>query len=134
MAIRLSAASRNAAVDAIAARPNAGGAGVIEIRSGAQPATADDAATGTLLATIPLAATAYGAAANGTAALAGTPRQATGLAAGTAGWFRVKSGGGATVFDGSVGTAGADLLLNTTTVSVGVAVEVTALPIVMPAS
>lgn len=33
--------------------------------------------------------------------------------------------GGAAVIDGSVGTSGADLILNTTTISIGVAVSVT---------
>ena len=51
MAIRLPNASRNAAVDAVLALA-AGGS--IEIRTGSQPASASDAATGTLLATFTL--------------------------------------------------------------------------------
>jgi hypothetical protein len=61
--------------------------GRLDIYTGAQPANADAAATGTKLATINLAATAFKAAANGGIALNG-PLSATVLASGTAGWFR----------------------------------------------
>jgi len=64
-----------------------------------------------------------------------------GLAAGTAGWFRVldsteAAGSGLGVVDGTVTATGGggDLTLNTTTISVGVDVEVTSGSITMPAS
>ena len=127
MTVRLLDATRNAGVDAMLALANAGGAGSIQIRSGTQPATAGTAASGALLVTIPLANPGFTAASAGTGVVASTPRTATGVANGTAGWFRVLSGGGATVFDGSVTATGGggDLTLATTTVSIGLEVNVT---------
>lgn len=136
MAIRLPTGVRNAACDAVVDLLDAGtGAGTIEIRSGSQPASANDAATGTLLATVTLADPAFGAAASGAATMAGTPRTATGAAAGTAGWFRAKDSTGATVLDGSVTATGGggDLEVNTTAISVGVNVSITGGTVTMPA-
>ena len=61
--------------------------GRLDIYTGAQPANADAAATGTKLATINLSATAFKAAASGGIALNGA-LSGTVLASGTAGWFR----------------------------------------------
>lgn len=130
MATRLPNASASAAADAVMARFNAGAAaGTIDIRTGSQPATANDAATGTLLATLTLADPAAASAVNGVATFDFDPDlETTGLAAGTAGWFRGKDSDGNTVLDGSVGAtgSGAQLELNSTTISVGVTVRATA--------
>lgn len=133
MAIRLPDASRNAMADALTLLVNTGGAGSIQIRTGAQPA-AGGAATGTLLATVALAADAFGNAAAGTAALVDPPA-VTGVAAGDAGWFRVLSGAAATVYDGNVTATGGggDMQLSTVTISVGVSVDITAGSITVPA-
>jgi hypothetical protein len=136
MALSLPAASRNAACDAVVDRCDAGGAGSIEIRTGSKPASADDAATGTLLATIPLAATAFGAAVAGVATLQGVPLSDTSADnTGTAGWARVKSGGGATVFDGTVTASGGggDFTLASTSVVAGTTVRLTSGTVTMPA-
>lgn len=134
MAFRIPTAVRNAACDAIVDALDAGaGAATIEVRSGSQPASANDVAGGTLLATFTLADPAFGAAASGVATLASTPRSTTGSAAGTAGWFRAKDSNGNTVCDGSVGTSGADMNLNTLTISVGVAVDLVSGTVTMPA-
>lgn len=132
MATRIPAASRNAAVDAIAALANGG---TIEVRTGSQPATASDAATGTLLATFTLSATAYGAGASGVATLAGTPISTTWSASGTAGWYRVKGAGGSTVQDGAAGVAGsgAELILSSTAATSGAPVDLTSHTLTMPA-
>ncbi|MEU8264474.1 hypothetical protein AB0C02_28110 [Micromonospora sp. NPDC048999] len=133
MAIRLPAASRNAAVDAITARLSGG---TIEVRTGAQPASAGDTPTGTLLATFALNAPAFSVASGGAAALAVSPQpEAIGEAAGTAGWWRAKDGSGATVMDGSCTATGGggDLTLNTATVSVGLALRLTGGTVTMPA-
>jgi hypothetical protein len=54
------------------------------------------------------------------------PAATTGVAAGTAGWARVtKADGSTAVMDLTVGTSGAQINLNTLTISVGVAVSVT---------
>lgn len=59
MTTRLPSAVVQALGDAVVDRLDAGtGPGYVEIRSGSQPATANIAATGTLLATVTLATTA----------------------------------------------------------------------------
>jgi hypothetical protein len=137
MAIRLSTAAVNAkcnaAVDLLDAGP---GAGTIKIYSGTQPATANDSASGTLLATFTLADPAFSAAAAGVATLSGVPLGTTGASAGTAGWFRAADSTGATVFDGAITVTGGggQLELNTTTISVGVAVEITGGSYTQPAA
>lgn len=136
MVIRLPTASRNAAVAAVANLVDADvGAGTIQIRTGAQPATGNDAASGTLLATVTLADPAWSGPAVGVMTLDTTPVLSTvGVAAGTAGWFRMLDNSGDSIMDGSVtGTGGGgDLELNTTTISIGLTVEITAGTLTMP--
>lgn len=129
MAIRFPAATRNAMVDAWAALANGGS---IEIRTGSQPAAASDTATGTLLATSTLPSPAFAAAASGSAAL-NTVADVLAVADGTAGWARVKGSGGSTVFDGSVGTSGADFIINSTTIVTGGTVKVLSGSLTQPA-
>lgn len=112
--------------------------GIIEIYSGAQPANADAAVTGTLLGTVTKASGAFtpGVATNGltwAAAASGVAGKSTdvwsfnGIAAGTAGWYRLKgngvdAGGISTTLarmDGSVGTSGADLNLSNLVIAIG---------------
>lgn len=134
MATRISTASRNAAADAIVDLLDAGaGAGTLKIYTGPQPATGDTAESGTLLATFTLSDPAFGAASSGVATAAAIANT-TGVAAGTAGYFRAEDSTGANVLDGSVGTSGADLNLNTTTISVGLTVSITSWTVTMPAS
>lgn len=135
MATRIPTASRNAAADAVVDRLDAGAAaGTVEIRTGAQPASANDAATGTVLATFTLADPAFGAAASGVAT-ASAIAAVVGAAAGDAGWFRAYDSDSNTVIDGSVTATGGggQLELNTVTISVGVDVEITAWTVTMPA-
>lgn len=136
MTIRFPTATRNASCDAIVDLTDGGaGAGTIDIRTGSQPASANDAASGSLLATITLSDPAFGAASSGVATLAGTPISATGSGDGTAGWFRIKDSDGDTVLDGSVTATGGggDMQLNTTTISTGVDFELTSGTITVPA-
>lgn len=112
-------------------------AGVIDIYSGTQPASADSVATGTLLGTVTLNSGAFtpgsptngltfAAAANGVVAKSGV-WSFSGIAAGTAGWFRFRGNGAdagalSTVLprlDGSVATSGADLNLSNISIAVG---------------
>lgn len=136
MATRLATTARNAACDAIVDLTDAGaGAGTIKVYTGSQPASAQDAPTGTLLVTFTCADPAFGAAATGVATLQSTPRTAAGVADGTAGWFRVADSNAATVLDGTVGTSGsgAELILNTTAITNGGNVETTSGTITVPA-
>lgn len=134
MAITLSTAVRNAIVDAVVALIDAdAGAGTIKIYDGTKPAGPNTAiTTQVLLATFNLGVTSYGAAASGVATMAGTPLSTTGLAASTAAWFRIADNTGDPVLDGTCGTSGQDLNLNTLTISVGVNIQVTSGTITAP--
>jgi len=138
MTIRLSVAARNAAANAVADLADAGaGSGLLRIYTGSQPASADLAATGTLLAAFTLNDPAFGSAGSGTATLSVAPTlSTTGLAAGDAGWFRLLDSTAATVLDGSVTAAGGggDLIISTITVSVGLTLQLTAGTLTMPAA
>lgn len=133
MALSISTAARNAAVDALTALLNAGGAGSITIYTGAKPADPATAASGTVLATLTLPNPAFGASASGTANL-GNVASVTATATGTAGWFRAKSGAGTAVLDGTVGANGADLNLNSTAITSGGTVSITSGTITLPGS
>lgn len=141
MATRLSNAARSAAADAVVDLVDVGGPGFIRVYTGSQPAGPDTLPTGTLLAEFTLANPAFGAAVNGVATLDATPvLTATGLADGTAGWFRMltaaeEAGDGQGILDGSVTATGGggQLQLNTTTISTGVDVNITAGTVTMPA-
>jgi hypothetical protein len=138
MTIRLPVASRNAAANAVADLVDAGaGSGLVRIYTGTQPASADLAATGTLLATFTTNDPAFGAAGTGTANLIVVPAiSTTGVAAGNAGWFRLLDSTAATILDGSITATGGggDLIMSTITVSVGLTLQLTAGTITMPAA
>jgi len=114
------------AADAMAALANAG---KLRIYTGAQPATADDAiGAATLLAELVFANPAFGAAVNGVATANAIASDTTADATGTATWFRVwKSDGVTPIWDGSVGAAAADLVLNSVAIQAGARVDVTSL-------
>ncbi|MFB4265330.1 hypothetical protein [Nonomuraea sp. GTA35] len=136
MTLRISNTVRSNLASQITTAIDAGAAaGKLRVYSGSQPAGPDTAVAGqTLLAEFTLADPSFGAASTGVITLAGTPRTTTGVAAGTASWFRILDSNNVAVADGAVGTSGAELNLNTTTISVGVNVEVTSGTITMPAS
>lgn len=134
MTTRLSTALRTALAQAFA---TTFANGVIEIRTGTQPASTDDAATGTLLGTVTLASGAFtpGVSTNGltfAAAAAGAVSKSgtwsfNGIAAGTAGWFRLKAnavdaGALSTTharLDGTVAVSGADMNLSNIVIAIG---------------
>jgi hypothetical protein len=111
--------------------------GVIEIYTGTQPSSANNAVTGTLLGTVTLAGGAFtpgsptngltfAAAADGSVSKSGV-WSFVGIAAGTAGWFRLKANAvdtgllstTAVRMDGSIGTSGADLNISNINVAIG---------------
>ncbi len=100
--------------------------GYLRIYDGTQAATADTAVGAqTLLAELRFNATAFGAASNGVATANAITQDSSANATGTASWFRaLKSDGTTAVFDGSVGTSGCDLNLNTVSIVSGAAVAV----------
>ena len=104
----------------------AGTGSIIRLYDGSQPANANTAiSTQTLLVSLTIAG-GFGTDSNGTITL-GAVTSGTAVASGTAAFFRiVKSDGTTVVMDGSVGTSGSDLNLNTTTVASSQTVSITA--------
>ena len=100
--------------------------GFLEIWTGSQPSL-DGSLTGTKLAKLTFGATAFGSAtaSGGTVtAAANAIGSATALATGTAGYFALlKSDDSTVVATGSVGTSGADLNLNTLSITSGITVS-----------
>lgn len=119
----ISDTAANAAANAVTAICNGG---TLNIYSGTQPTNANTALSGqTLLATMTLSNPAFGSASAGVAT-ANAIGSTTALASGTGSWFRVLESNGTTVvFDGSVGTSGCDLNLNSVSFASGEAVSVT---------
>lgn len=117
-------AAVNAAADAVCALLNNG---YLRLYDGAQPSNADTAVTTqTQLAELRWNATAFGSATNGVAVANAITPDTNADATGSATWFRaLKSDGTTTVFDGSVGTSSADLVLNSTAITAGANVSVT---------
>jgi hypothetical protein len=115
------------------------GPGNIEIFTGAQPAATTTADSGTKLSTLVLSATAFPASTNVTGnglatATANAITSDTNAAnTGTAGYFRLKTAtGGTTIYQGNVGTSGADLNMNTTSITAGDTVAITSFLITLP--
>ena len=136
MTVKISNASRDAAVKATTDLIDGGaGAGKLRIYSGSQPAGPDTAiGAQVLLAEFTLSDPAFTTGATGVRDLDVTPAlSTTGLAAGTAAWARFVDSNNAGIVDCSVGTSGADLIVNTTTISVGLTVNVTAGTLTQPA-
>jgi hypothetical protein len=110
----------------------------LKIYSGAQPATTLTAEGGTLGATLTFSATAFPASSsltsNGLAtatanAIASETNAPNSI---TAGHFICVNGSSARVAQGNVGTSGADLNLNTTTITAGDTVAITSFKITLP--
>lgn len=104
----------------------AGSGCLIKLYNGTQPANANTAiSTQTLLVTLTISGS-FGTDSNGTLTL-GSVTNGTAVASGNADFFRIfKSDGTTVVMDGSVGTSGADMNLNTTSVNSGQVVSITA--------
>lgn len=124
MALGFAVGLRNTNNNAITTR--AGNAALLRVYNGTRPATGG-AVTTLLVELVCGSPFAPGSAAG---VLSPTlPGNGTGVAAGTATWFRLINADGTTiVFDGSVGAtgSGADLILDNTTIAVGQTVSVTA--------
>lgn len=103
MATRLGVSAQNASVAGITALLNGG---TVQIRTGSQPATVGTAATGTLLGTLTLSATAFGAPTSGTASANAITGDTSADASGTAGWFRAISSGATAIIDGTITASG----------------------------
>lgn len=128
MTIRFNTAQRNIMVEAITGEI---GGQTLSIYTGTQPATANDAATGTKLVDVTI--NGFNPTASGSATLdTSTPNTGVAVAAGTAGWGRITGPTGR--IDGTVGTSGTDFTINSTSISNGATVTLTAMTITQPAA
>lgn len=111
-------ATANAQADILATNLNTG---YLRIYSGTQPATADTALSGnTLLAELRFNATAAPAASGGVLTFNAITADSSADNSGTASFFRaLKSDGTTVVMDGTVGTASANMIIATTTITAG---------------
>lgn len=124
MAITLSAAVRNARLDAIESA--IGISAILKIRTGAPPAAVSTASTGTVLATLNLPSDWMAAASAGAKAMSGTWQDTAADATGTAGHFEITASDGTTVhLRGTVATSGADLNVDNTSFALGQAFSIT---------
>lgn len=121
---KLSNAAANAAADAACALANSG---FLKIYDGTQPSTADTAvSTQTLLATLTFGNPAFGSASAGVATANAITSDTAADATGTASWFRVfKTDGTTALWDGSVGTSGANLNFATVSFVANAQIDVT---------
>lgn len=137
MVTRIPTASQNGACDVYVDRVDTGSQesnGRLRIYTGNQPASANSEATGTLLAEVDLANPAFGdagAETAGVATLLGVPLEALGITDGTAGWVRIVNRDGDTCLDMAVDAG--EVVLNTNTISTGVAVTVISGTVTQPA-
>lgn len=114
--MKLTTTSRNLAADAVVAQLNNG---YLRLYTGAPPANPQTAPTGTLLAELRFDATAFGAAVNGVATANAMTADSDAGATGSAGWFRaLKSNGTTAVYDGTVGTTGSDINMNSVNIQI----------------
>lgn len=119
---------RNNQLDEWTAR--AGASALLRIYDGSRPATGGAATT--LLAELVCNATFAAAAAAGVLTLNAIASDASANATGTATWFRIVQSDGTThVTDGSVGTSGTDMVLNTASIVSGANVAITSATITM---
>lgn len=138
MATRITQAAAKAACDAAVDLLDAGsGPGTVEIRTGSQPATANTAASGTLLGTLTLSDPAFGNATTASPAVAtasAITSDTTADATGTAGWFRGYDSAGTAVIDGSITATGGggDLTLDSTSIVAGGTIAMTSWTISHP--
>ena len=125
MAAGYAVALRNAKLDAVTTF--IGSAAKLEIYSGTQPATGG--AETTTLATFTLGTPFAGAASAGV--LTGTlPADVNASATGTASWARIYKADGTTFcMDLSVGTSGTQVIMNSVSLTTGVACSITAITI-----
>jgi hypothetical protein len=134
--IRITAAGRNAMLDALVARMNLGsGAAKLKLYSGTQPATGDTALSGnTLLATLTFTDPAAPGAASGVVTFSTITEDSAADATATATFARITDSDDNFVFDGDVGTSGAMIVLNTTSIVTGGPVRVSSFTITLPNS
>jgi len=114
---------RNTMLDAIDTA--VGASGFLIIYDGTQPTTVDTAlGAQTVLATLPLSATAFGAAASGVITAAAITDDSSADASGTASWGSLTTSASARIVDFTVGTSGTDMIIDSVSITAGQVVSV----------
>ena len=125
MALQFSAAVRNARLDAI--ETAIGTSAVLKIRTGSPPADVATADSGTVLATLSLPSDWMAAASSGSKAKSGTWEDTSADATGTAAHFRIYASDGTTAhMQGTVGTSGTDMIVDSVSFTAGQAFTISA--------
>jgi hypothetical protein len=112
-----------------------GTSAIFNIYAGVQPADVSSATTAlnVIISQLTFPTTNAFAAAAAGSMTANAIASDTSAVGGTAAWFSITKNTGARVADGSVGTSGADLNLNSVTITTGATVAITAFTVTMPA-
>lgn len=134
MSLRLATATRNTSADAITGAIDTGGAGTIQIRTGAQPTNVGDAAQGTLLGTLTFSATAFGAAVAGVATANLITSDTSADASGTAGHARILNGSGSIHSDCTCGQGSGDIDFDNAVIVAGGTIAISSMTITVPIS
>ena len=101
-----------------------GASGLLRIYDGTPPADVNTALSGnTLLATLPLSATSAPAAAAGVLTFNAITSDSAADATGTASFFRVLTSGATAIIQGTVGTSGTDMIVNTVSIVINAQVS-----------
>ena len=136
---RISNAAAIVALDALLDLLDVNGPGTVAIRTGTPPATLLTADSGTLLGTLTLSATAFGGATDddpgATADAASITGDTSADADGTAGYYRAYDGNSLAVIQGDITTTGVgtgDMLLDSTSVTTGDTINITAWTVTFP--
>lgn len=132
---KISAAARSAACDAIVDLVDGGaGAGYVEIRTGAPPATPATADSGTLLGTCTMSDPAFGAASTGVATAAAITSDTNADASGDAGHFRVKDSNATVIFQGTAGNSGdtPDMTFDNKSIVAGGTIAISSMTVTVP--
>jgi hypothetical protein len=112
-----------------------GTSAIFNIYAGVQPADVSSATTAlnVIISQLTFPTTNAFAAAAAGSMTANAIASDTSAVGGTAAWFSITKNTGARVADGSVGTSGADLNLNSVTITTGATVAITAFTVTMAA-
>ena len=125
-----------AALDAGLNLLDTAGPGEIKIYTGTPPATCETAASGTLLGTLTFSATAFPASADANPGAIATASAITddssADATNTAGYFRALESDGTVHLQGDCGTSSTDMIMNTTSITSGLAISITAYTVTLP--
>jgi len=132
MTYRLSTRARNLSADAIGDDLNSG---KIRIRTGSQPTNVGDADGGTLLSTLTLNATAFGAASTGVKTANAITSDTNAAASGTAGHACIYRSDNSTIHsDASCGQGSGDFNFDNASIVAGGTVAVSSLSLTVPIS